>query len=157
MSDNVLYEFKDGVPISGDPQEVGQELERIEQKHGKCEPEIVLDEARDPESPLHDYFTWDDAEAARKQRLAEARKVTRSVIIREVDGHEPEGPTRAFVHITDEDGSGYESTTVAMKDQDKREQILERAYRDLERFKDRYGHLEEFADLIDSIEEKVPA
>jgi len=154
---NVLYELKDGAPISGNAQAIGEELKRIENEHGKAEPEVVVAVAEDPDNPLHDYFTWDDAEAARKQRLSEARRLTRSVVVKEVDGNEPDNPTRAFVHVSDDDGKGYQSTTVAMRDQDKREQILERARRDLKRFRERYGHLEEFAELIDLIDNKVPA
>jgi hypothetical protein len=41
--------------------EVLAELQGI---RGQISPEMVVEEARDPASPLHDYFTWDDEEAA---------------------------------------------------------------------------------------------
>ena len=40
---------------------------------GRITPEMVVDAARDPNSPLHSAFTWDDAQAAHEHRLAQAR------------------------------------------------------------------------------------
>lgn len=48
-------------------------------KGGVLTPQAVVEAARDPRSPLHDRFTWDDSEAANKQRLHEARTLIRSV------------------------------------------------------------------------------
>ena len=47
--------------------------------NGKLTPEQVLQAAKDPESPLHDQFVWDDQKAAHKQRLDTARHLIRSV------------------------------------------------------------------------------
>lgn len=46
---------------------------------GRLTPDLVLEAASDPDSPLHSYFTWDDAEAAHKRRLDEARTLIRAV------------------------------------------------------------------------------
>ncbi len=48
---------------------------------GRLTPDQVIEEARDPASPLHDQFTWNDSEAAEKQRRHEARALIRSVTI----------------------------------------------------------------------------
>jgi hypothetical protein len=40
---------------------------------------MVVEAARDPNSPLHSAFTWDDAEAAEQYRLAQARVLLRRV------------------------------------------------------------------------------
>lgn len=50
-----------------------------ERNEGRLTPEAVVAAARDPESALHEHFTWDDAEAAQKRRLDEARALIRSV------------------------------------------------------------------------------
>jgi flagellar basal body rod protein FlgC len=52
-----------------------------DQNQGRVEPETVVNEARSKRSPLHSHFTWDDTEAAQKQRLHEARVLIRSVRI----------------------------------------------------------------------------
>jgi hypothetical protein len=54
-------------------------LRQIEDREGRLEPAAVVEAARDPASPLHSHFTWDDSEAARKRRLDEARTLIRSV------------------------------------------------------------------------------
>jgi hypothetical protein len=48
-------------------------LNEIEQRHGIISPHDVLREAENLSSPLHDYFEWDDDEAAHKFRLLQAR------------------------------------------------------------------------------------
>lgn len=46
---------------------------------GKLTPELVLADAEDPTSPLHDTFTWDNDEAAKLWRIEQARRLIRSV------------------------------------------------------------------------------
>ncbi len=55
------------------------ELQSIYSKHDALTPEIVLNEARDPEHPLHKRFTWDDSEAAERWRVHQAQVLIRSV------------------------------------------------------------------------------
>ena len=60
--------------------EVQQYLQALaDQNNGRLTPEDVVSHARSENSPLHSFFTWDDAEAATKQRLHEARELIRSV------------------------------------------------------------------------------
>ena len=40
---------------------------------GRVTPEEVIDAARRTDSPLHDYFDWDDTSAAHKYRIEQAR------------------------------------------------------------------------------------
>lgn len=54
-------------------------LQEIEARTGSLTPEAVIEAAKDPASPLHDAFTWDDGQAAIKFRLYEARKLISSV------------------------------------------------------------------------------
>jgi hypothetical protein len=46
---------------------------------GYIEPAVVVEEARDPASILHDEFEWDDAVAAEQHRLDTARGLIRFV------------------------------------------------------------------------------
>lgn len=45
-------------------------------------PGEVVTAARDPESPLHDMFEWDDGKAAESWRLEQARGLIRSVQVK---------------------------------------------------------------------------
>lgn len=48
---------------------------------GRLTPELVVEAARDPASPLHSHFEWDDPKAAAAHRLDQARTLIRSVKI----------------------------------------------------------------------------
>jgi hypothetical protein len=62
-------------------------LEKICDKNGnEITPETVLADAEKPSSPLHQYFTWDNTEAAQRFRLIEAGRLISRIrvkIIRE--------------------------------------------------------------------------
>jgi hypothetical protein len=55
----------------------GEELLRIYEERGELTPSIVVEEAEDEESPLHDRFEWDNDKAAHEYRLAQARTLIR--------------------------------------------------------------------------------
>lgn len=46
---------------------------------GRLQPEDVVEAARNPNSSMHSYFTWDDTEAAAAFRLQEARALIKRV------------------------------------------------------------------------------
>ena len=46
---------------------------------GKLTPSAVVDDARNPSSPLHGQFEWDDSKAAEAYRVVQARTLIRSV------------------------------------------------------------------------------
>lgn len=54
-------------------------LQDIERAAGRLTPEAVVEAARDPASPLHGWFTWDDEAAAHMQRIYQARRLIASV------------------------------------------------------------------------------
>lgn len=48
---------------------------------GRITPDNVVDAARNPKSPLHDQFEWDDSAAAHGFRLEQARRLIRSITV----------------------------------------------------------------------------
>ncbi len=53
-------------------------LETLVSRHGgHISPAILRDEARDPMSPFHQFFQWDDTEAAEQYRLIQASGMIR--------------------------------------------------------------------------------
>lgn len=56
-------------------------VEMAEANDGKLTPEQVVEEARNPESPLHGYFEWDVEKAAAQHWLDQARSIIRSVTV----------------------------------------------------------------------------
>lgn len=84
-----------GVPA----QVVGEELHRLSAEHGHINSQLVVDEARPEDAPLHPAFEWDNAIAGERYRVHQA-----STLIRAVQVVEPENPEvqqhRAFVLTT---------------------------------------------------------
>ena len=47
-------------------------LAELVKQNGNVTPQMIVTEAEQPNHPLHEYFEWDDSEAARKFRLSQA-------------------------------------------------------------------------------------
>lgn len=60
-------------------EKVKSRLRELEQATGRLTPADVVADARDPASPLHGYFEWDDSVAGEKYREHQARALIRSV------------------------------------------------------------------------------
>jgi hypothetical protein len=128
----MVYEWKNGSRISTDAQEVGEELERIEQKTALA----VVKAARKSRGALHDSFEWDDAVAAESHRMEQARYVLRMIVTveeREVGGETETRQVRAYeaVLFADDDGKSdkamtYVSTREALSDPQLRAQVMNR-------------------------------
>src|ERR1700677_2890830 len=89
-----------------------------ERNAGRLTPDLVLLSAQSPDSPLHEHFTWDDTDAARKHRLNEARTLIRSVKVEITTTH---FTMSAPVFIRDPEAGrsqGYVSTGTLRTDRD---------------------------------------
>lgn len=130
--------------------DVAEALFEIERAFGQITPVDVVEAARDPASPLHGHFEWQDTLAAEQWRLAQARTLIASVRVKLQSAPE-RPPLRAFVHIP-VPVPHYESAKLAMADDDKRAMILRRALGELESFKKRYSELSELAQVFAQID-----
>jgi hypothetical protein len=150
------YLWKQGARQKLSAQVVGEELERIRvEDGGLVTPERVVDEATDPESPLHDGFEWDDRKGAVEYRLVQARQMLRSCVIApESSMGASVAPTiRAFVVVNANDSKGYTSISAAMSEKETRDQVVQRAMRELRQWRERYRDLAEFAALFEVMDE----
>lgn len=149
-----VFDFRPGRALKGvNPQQVGVELERIRAEKGKLVAEDVLEAASDPESPLHEAFTWDDSAAAHQHRLTEARRLIVSIRVL----NSPAGkPTIAFVSVKTPDvGRTYMPTTEAMSDDELKVRVLAEIRQALEGIERRYAHFAEVAELIGRLKKNV--
>jgi hypothetical protein len=102
---------------------------------------------------LHPCFEWNDDKAADAHRLSQARKLIGSIVVAEIIGNElVSSEVRAFVHITAE-SPRYEPIEIAMRDREMREEILARAWQEIKIWQKRYAAYEEFAELVDAIDD----
>lgn len=147
--------------LGGDPQVIGEELERLRNTSGGLlQPRAVVKAAASPSSPLHRYFQWDDTVAARKFRNIQAQQLISHVRI-EMDAEEAgEALTvAAFVSIGENKPGGryFVASPDAMLDDEMRAQVLAEALRALRSFQRRYRELGELAEVFQAIEGLVGA
>lgn len=135
-------------------------MERLrETVGGRLAAADVVEAARPKRSPLHEFFTWDNSEAAEQWRLHQARMMLCFIVHVETDpATGRESSTRQFVVIErgQEDGRSYESVIEVMADAERRELLIERALADLEQWREKYKAIKTFAVVFDAIE-KVEA
>jgi hypothetical protein len=86
-------------------------LEALQNTHGQLSPDLVVDAARDPGSPLHAEFEWDTEKAAHAHRIEQARTLIRSVRV-EIHTTEHLIKTVRYVHDPRAEGEqGYVDIT----------------------------------------------
>jgi len=113
----------------------------------------IVEAARSSRSALHDWFTWDDGEAAERWREEQARNLARAIQINiVVEGGGPPVPVRAFVYVEDRDAegeqAGYVPLAEALGDEARYAYILERAYREYRALAMKHRHLKELSRLF---------
>lgn len=139
------------------PDVAGNVLTDIAHRHGKVTGRILLDEATDPNHPLHSLFEWSDRKCGEIYRLMQANQIIRSVVLdtQSAAGRE----VRAFVRVEELDpgvgiGPGYASGAYqpigdVLSDPTLRRQMLDRAMQDFQNFQSRYSVLNELAELFE--------
>ncbi len=146
------YSWKPKAMIPVDAQVAGDTLEALRiANNDRLTPEMVVDAARDENSPLHPAFEWDDGVAAEAYRASQAGYMIRCIVATvTVDGGEPK-TIRAFVNVERDEDRSYTNIVHAMSDAELRAQIVERAWRELLGWKSRYEEYDELAKVVSTI------
>lgn len=141
-----------------DAQKIGPILNRLARK-GKSSARDILEEAQSKDSPLHEFFEWDDTAAAEKYRLEQARYMARSIVV--IVEHEDTGEPkelRAFPCVTVETAnpgrtSHYVSLTMVKGDQKLLADVVRQAKSELRAFRNKYeAYAENFRGLFEEID-----
>ena len=142
----IFAKWKSGSRYSADAQKVADEIFSIGESATTAE---ILEKARDETTELHKCFDWDDAEAAEKWRLQQARHIVCSLVIKEkTEASQPE--VRAFFKTDSE--SGYKPTVLIVRDKDEYRKLLDRAIAELNSFRAKYKTLVELDGVFDAID-----
>lgn len=131
---------------------VREELVSLD-RGGKLVDKEVVERASDPESALHKYFIWDDAEAARVQRLGQARSLIATIKIAPA-GMDPPRKIRAYESLPSDRANSpgtYRAIGSIMADEDRRRELLNSVRKELAQVYSRYQHLEELVDVWNAI------
>lgn len=149
-----VFDFRPGRSLKNvNPQEVGEELERLQKENGSLTPAIVLEAAADPESPLHNGFEWDDTAAANHHRLNQARRLIVSI---RVLNSPTARATVDFVSVkTPDKGREYVPITEALSTEELRARVMAEARQAIEALERRYAHFEGIADMLASLKKNV--
>lgn len=99
-------------------QEQVDRVRSLEDADGRLTPEMVVEDARRKDSPLHDLFEWDKSKAAMMTWLHQARVVIGAVRIA-VTTTTSTVKAPVYVHDPDADGQGYRSVVSLRKDPEK--------------------------------------
>lgn len=127
-----------------------QVLKDIEAEKGKITPQDVVEEAQDFNSPIHDYFEWDDSEAAEKYRLWQARQLIASVKV-EWMGKQTDAYYTARVVIDEEPQQAYYSAEKVFNNEDLYKQVLKSAVSELRYWQTKYKELKEIKEVINDV------
>lgn len=133
-----------------------RELQRLYKRDQVVTTESVVAEARDASNPLHDRFEWDDTIAAHQHRLATAAQIIRSVTIKVETVEDKVIRTRAWVSVTELNGSEKDDAAVGSYIpvdivvatpvlREKYRQAMEREWRQMLR---KYQDVKEFIDMV---------
>ena len=147
----MVYKWRFNMGVSAET--AGEELERVEHKHGKVTPELVLEESRKEKAPLHKCFEWNDSIAAEKYRLNQAGQIIRNLVV-VLDEYQQSEPVRAFVNIESEAPAKtgkFINVVSAMKKEETRAAVLANALRELQEFTKKYQGLDELAGVFSEI------
>jgi hypothetical protein len=85
-----VYKWRDGARITIPADVAGPELARLS-RSGATAAEVVVEEAKNKHSPLHEAFDWNIKNAAHQHWLATARLMLRSIcVVVQIEGKPPE-------------------------------------------------------------------
>jgi flagellar motility protein MotE (MotC chaperone) len=146
------YYWRVGARIKLDPQKAGEHLLRLTTRHnGSLSAGQVLEEGRDPDNFFNTHFEWDDSAAAEKHRLDQARQLLNCIVMVD-EAKKIVEPTRVFVSLKTIERQAYIPLMTIMTDPKLRQATLDQALRELERFKEKYRHLKELADIFAALD-----
>lgn len=132
-------------------QNVIKEILSIEKKEGLTA-ETLLESAKNNKSSLHDFFEWDDTEAAEKWRLVQARNVINEVrvVVNDTEMYAFES-VRVNAKTEKKSDREYKSIVEVLSTDDYKTQLVDRAIHEIEHWKKRYEEINELSPIFDSI------
>ena len=87
---------------------------KVEKECGKLTASSLLEYSKDPKSPLHSLFQWDNEKASNQWRLQQARLVINNVQITVLSADKPK-EISAYEIVKVEQGTSYKNITTFTK------------------------------------------
>lgn len=125
------------------------QLQTIYDQHNRLTPQLVVDEARPDDHPLHNRFEWDDEIAGEAWRRHQAHELIRSVkIVRKDDSGREYPKVRAFHALRLDDGISYEPLDSIIDNEFQVRLLLSDMRREWRTLKARYDQFHEFWQIV---------
>lgn len=134
------------------PEPMIERLKEMAKENGDLlKPEDVLEEARNPKSPLHIRFEWDDTEAAEKYRMIQARAMV-SICVEVAPGSNV--PRKVFVSLKSDraNGGGYRTAVSVLSSGALQRQLLEDALEQMDYFRQKFHQLQQLSSVMKAME-----
>lgn len=142
--------FKKSSQITLDPRMAANEIKRIGKLEGQVTPPLIVKNSRNKNAKLHNYFIWNNAICGERYRESQAAHLLRClIVVTEREGREPL-EVRLYHDL---DGAPkhpgeYCIITDILSDEEKRKQLLQQAYDELQDWRMRWRDLQEFTDFF---------
>lgn len=142
-----------------DAQLVGEFIEGLEEKFNEhLTTEEILSAARNTRSPIYRLFTWNENDAAEKQRRREAKRLMKNLVMATKSGKPTRRPAFAFVRHSKHDRHVYINMRSALGRPDMREQVIQRRLRPLQHWITAHGGAREMravAPLVERLRKRI--
>lgn len=153
------YSVKEGSQVPRHKAQIyGDFIEVIsDQCDHKLNAEIIVEKAMPQNSPIHDYFEWNNTKAAHEYRLIQARKLLRSLVIYD---EKSDRYNRAYINVEIENeeletDNHYVPLEDILNDNDLTRKMLADALEYLKWFKLKYSMLKELAEVHNAIDKII--
>ena len=141
--------------FKADAQKIYEEINEIGDEYT---PQQVVDAARDVNSELHKCFEWDDSIAAEKYRCTQAQAIIRMLVVKPEPSDKVPDPKYVRVIVSqNKDNNCYQPIQITYQNEDEKQLLLDRALRELEAFKSKYGCLKELEGVLEEVEKLLAA
>lgn len=151
----MVYEFKIPGLFKVSAQTAGEVCAELDRSAQGLSPAALLEASRDKDAPLHGAFEWNDATAAEKYRLTQARMIIDQLVLVSVE----EGVKRvdrAFVNTRADSPVGtYTALETALRNDKLREEQLRTARREMGWFLAKYERMKELAAVVEAMQDTM--
>lgn len=158
---NKIFRGKNGTHISDSrAQSYGERLYQLMLEKGETSltPNEVVDDAKNENTPYHDFFEWDDKKASHSYRKWQARFLIDAIVEVKII-NEVEKPIRTFHNVVITSGKEkrrvYAPSDVVFTTPDLYKQVIKRALEEAENWTRRYESYKELSKIVIAIKNTV--
>lgn len=158
---SMVYKARKGAPFGNKQAQIYGErvayLESINENAGNL-PEILIEDGKSDQSPLHEYFEWDDKKAAVNYRKQQAAILLCCIEVEITNNVGEKEITRAFhpvmVQVNEETiVETWKPIGIIYEDETLRKQVIRKALGELRYWQNRYRQYNELQPIFEAMQD----